>query len=103
MMVTGVPVNTVAPFVGAVIADVGAVVSGVLTVTLICAGGFCTLLLLSIARLLIVAGPGVVGVQLKLHEVVPVAGVNVAPPSTDTSTLVTVPPVSLAVPVMLVA
>ena len=42
------------------------------------------------------------GVQLKLHEVVPVAALKVAPPSTDTSTLATdPPPVSLAVPVML--
>jgi hypothetical protein len=51
---------------------------------------------------LIVAEPDVVGVQLKLHEVVPVAALKVAPPSTDTSTRATVPPpVSLAVPVML--
>jgi hypothetical protein len=46
----------------------------------------------------------VVGVQLKLHEVVPVAALKVAPPSTETSTRATVPPpVSLAVPVMLTA
>ena len=43
-----------------------------------------------------------VGVQLKLHEVVPVAALKVAPPSTDTCTDCTdPPPVSLAVPVML--
>jgi hypothetical protein len=46
----------------------------------------------------------VVGVHIKLHEVVPVAALKVAPPSTDTSTLATVPPpASLAVPVMLTA
>jgi hypothetical protein len=57
--------------------------------------------LLSTARLLIVAGPCVVGVQLKLHVVVPVAALKVAPPSTETSTRVTdPPPVSLAVPLM---
>jgi len=44
------------------------------------------------------------GVKLKLHAVVPVAALKVAPPSTDTSTRATVPPpVSLAVPVMLTA
>jgi len=44
----------------------------------------------------------VVGVKLKLHEVVPVAVLKLAPPSTDTSTRATVPPpASLAVPVML--
>jgi hypothetical protein len=57
---------------------------------------------LSTARLLIVAGPGVVGIHVKLHAVVPVAALKVAPPSTDTSTRATVPaPVTLAVPVML--
>jgi hypothetical protein len=50
---------------------------------------------------LIVAGPGALGVQLKLQAVVPVAALKVAPPSTDTSTLTTNPPPgSLAVPVM---
>jgi hypothetical protein len=44
----------------------------------------------------------VVGVNAKLHVVVPVAALKVAPPSTDTSTRATdPPPVSLAVPVML--
>jgi hypothetical protein len=44
----------------------------------------------------------VVGVHIKLHEVVPVAALKVAPPSTDTSTRATVPPpVTLAVPVMM--
>src|SRR5262245_41780476 len=62
----------------------------------------CTFPLLSTARLLIVACPGVVGVQLKLHEVVPVAAIKAPPPSTETSTRATdPPPVSLAVPVML--
>src|SRR5262249_5921308 len=92
------------PFAGNVIADVGAVVSAALTVTLICVGGFCWFPLLSTARLLIVACPVVVGVQLKVHEVVPEAAVKVAPPSTDTSTLATVPPPeSLAVPEMVTA
>jgi hypothetical protein len=50
---------------------------------------------------MIFTSPGVVGVQVKLHEVVPVAWIKVAPPSTDTSTRATVPPpASLAVPVM---
>src|SRR5262245_46524417 len=71
-------------------------------VTVICAGGSCTFPLLSVARLLIVTCPGVVGVHVKLHAVVPVAALTVPPPSTDTSTLATVPPpASLAVPVML--
>src|SRR5215831_5001274 len=72
------------------------------SVTVICAGGSCTFPLLSVARLLIVIVPGVVGLHVKLHAVVPVAAVKVAPPSTDTSTLATVPPpASLAAPVML--
>lgn len=100
VMLTGVPVNKSAPGLGDVIVDVGGVVSWI-TVTAICVGGSCTFPLLSTARLLIVAGPGALGVQLKLHEVVPVAALKVAPPSTDTSTRATVPPVSLAVPVML--
>src|SRR6266540_2509392 len=71
------------------------------TVTVISVRGFCTFPVLSTARLLIVAGPGVVGVQLKLQAVVPVAALKVAPPSTDTSTLTTdLPPALLAVPVM---
>jgi hypothetical protein len=57
--------------------------------------------LLSTARLLIVTDPGVVDAQLKLHVVVPVAALKVAPPSTETSTRATDPPVSFAVPVML--
>jgi hypothetical protein len=56
---------------------------------------------LSTARLLIVAGPAVAGIQLKLQAFVPAAALKVAPPSTDTSTLTTDPPPgSLAVPVM---
>jgi hypothetical protein len=100
VMLTGVPVNKSAPGLGEMIVEVGGVVSWI-TVTAICVGGSCTFPLLSTARLLIVAGPGVLGVQLKLHEVVPVAKLKVAPLSTDTSTRATVPPVSLAVPVML--
>jgi hypothetical protein len=70
-MLTVVPVNIAAPALGDVIVEVGGVLSW--TVTAICAVGSCTFPLLSIARLLIVVGPGVVGAQLKLHEVVPVA------------------------------
>src|SRR5690349_13228361 len=71
------------------------------TLTLISARGSCTFPLSSIARLLIVTGPGVVGVQVKLHAVVPVAALKVAPPSTETSTRATdPPPASLAVPLM---
>jgi hypothetical protein len=56
---------------------------------------------LSTARLLILTGPGALGVQLKLQAFVPVAALKVAPPSTDTSTLTTdPPPASLAVPVI---
>jgi hypothetical protein len=51
---------------------------------------------------MIVPCPSVVGVHAKLHAVVPVAALKVAPPSTETSTRATdPPPVSLAVPVML--
>jgi hypothetical protein len=103
VMLIAAPVNKAAPALGDVIVEVGGVTSW--TVTVICAGGSCTFPLLSTARLLIVACPGVAGVvQLKLHEVVPVAALKVAPPSTDTSTRATVPPpASLAVPVMLTA
>src|SRR5262245_579039 len=71
-------------------------------ITVICVGGSCTFLLSSVARLLIVTCPAVVRRHVKLHAVVPVAALKVAPPSTDTSTWATVPPpASLAVPVML--
>jgi hypothetical protein len=100
-MLIGVPVDISAPALGDVIVDVGGVVSRI-TVTVICVVGFCTFPLVSTARLMIVACPGVVGVNAKLHAVVPVAALKVVPPSTDTSTRATdPPPVSLAVPVML--
>src|SRR5215813_868308 len=68
--------------------------------TEITAGGCCSFPLLSTARIMMNTRPGVVGVQLKLHVVVPVA-LYVAL-SIDTSTRATVPPpASLAVPVML--
>jgi hypothetical protein len=70
-MVTVVPVNTTAPAWGDVMVEVGGVLSW--TVTVIWAVGSCTFPLVSTARLLIVADPGVEGVQLKLHEAVPVA------------------------------
>jgi hypothetical protein len=96
-----VPGNTATPARGDVIVEVGGVVSWI-AVTAICVGVACTFPLVSTARLLIVAGPVVVGVQLKLHDVVPVAALKVVPPSTETSTRATdPPPVSLAVPVML--
>src|SRR5215471_6958147 len=84
VMLTVVPVNIPAPAWGDVIVEVGGVLSW--TVTAICAVGSSTFPLLSIARLLIVACPGVVGVQLKLHDVVPVAALKAPPPSTETST-----------------
>jgi hypothetical protein len=70
-MLTVVMNDTSAPAFGDVIAEVGGVLSW--TVTVIWAVGSCTFPLVSTARLLIAADPGVVGVQLKLHEVVPVA------------------------------
>ena len=103
VMLTAVAVDILAPALGDVIVEVGGVISWI-TVTVISAGGFCMFPLLSTARLMIVACPGVAGVKLKLHEVVPVAALKVAPPSTETSTRATdPPPVSLAVPVMVFA
>jgi hypothetical protein len=100
VMLTVVPGNISVPVLGDVIVEVGSVVSRI-TVTITSAGGFCVFPLLSTARLLIVTDPGVVDAQLKLHVVVPVAALKVAPPSTETSTRATDPPVSFAVPVML--
>src|SRR5262245_28462649 len=99
-MVTLVSTLTLtAKFAGENDVMVGGVVSA--TVTVISAGGSCTFPVLSIARLLIVAGPGAVGVQVKLQERSEEAPVGVAGPSTDTSTPNTDhPPASLAVPVM---
>src|SRR2546423_13550279 len=54
----------------------------------------------SIARLRIVTGPTAPGDQSKLQVDVPCAGRHLAPPSTDTSTPATNPPVSVAVPVI---
>src|SRR5262245_46302939 len=55
----------------------------------------------SIARVLIVADPGVPGVQSKFHSDVPCAAFHVVPPSTETSTPATRPPPwSVAVPVI---
>src|SRR6266536_6491603 len=74
------------------------------TVTVISVRGFCAFPQSSTAWLIIVTRPGVVGVQLKLQAVVPVATLKVVPLSTDTLTLTTDPPSgSLAVPVMLTA
>ncbi len=63
--------------------------------------GFSRLALSSVARTRICRVPVVTGVKLKLQLLVPDAGCHVAPPSTDTSTPATTPPVSLAVPVTL--
>src|SRR3712207_5517673 len=52
----------------------------------------------STARAITVARGAPWTTQLYDHDVVPVAGCHVAPPSTDTSTPATVPPVSVAVP-----
>src|SRR6266508_2671826 len=71
------------------------------TVTVISVRGFCAFPPSSTAWLIIVTRPGVVGVQLKLQAVVPVATLKVVPLSTDTLTLTTdLPPALLAVPVM---
>ena len=51
--------------------------------------------------LLMVAAPGVSGVQLYVHDTLPVVRRQVIPPSTDTSTALTIPPLSNAVPLML--
>jgi hypothetical protein len=69
--VGAMPVETpVAPGAGVVEITSGGVPT---TVTVISAGGFCWFPLLSTARLLIVAGPGEIGVQLKFQVVVPMA------------------------------
>jgi hypothetical protein len=72
VMLTVAPGNISVPVLGDVIVKVGGVVSWI-TMTITSAGGFCVFPLLSTARLLIVTDPGVVGAQLKLHVVVPVA------------------------------
>src|SRR5204863_229523 len=59
-----------------------------------------TLPLSSTARLRSVALPSPPGIQLKLQVAVPCATCHVAPLSTETSTLATTPPVSVAVPVI---
>src|SRR6185295_2230831 len=55
----------------------------------------------SLARVRMAIEPGAPGVQSKVHAVVPCAAFHVVPPSTDTSTPATTPPpLSDAVPVM---
>ena len=71
----------------------------VVTVTGTPDDGASTLPLSSTALLFSVTVPTTLGVQEYVQEVVPVAGCHVEPPSTDTSTPATTPPVSLAVPV----
>src|SRR5262245_22897677 len=63
------------------------------------APGVSVFTLSSMARDLMVWDPSAVGMNVKLHEVVPAARFQVVPPSTDTSTPATTPPTSLAVPV----
>jgi hypothetical protein len=62
-----------APGSGENAATVGGSVSGATTVTATVVGKVCTFPPLSIARLRTVAGPTILGVQLKLQEIVPVA------------------------------
>src|ERR1700704_703385 len=54
----------------------------------------------SVARAMIVAAGEPWAFHVYDHEVVPVAGCQVAPPSVETSTPATTPPVSVAVPVI---
>src|SRR6185503_4408117 len=61
---------------------------------------FSRLPLSSIARVRMATEPGAPGVQSKVHDAVPCAAFQVVPPSTDTSTPATTPPLSDAVPVM---
>src|SRR5687767_3322327 len=62
-----------------------------------------TLPLSSLARARRVTGPVACGVQVYDQVALPLAGCQVAPPSVDTSTPPTTPPVSLAVPAMVAA
>jgi hypothetical protein len=64
--------------------------------------GTSVLPVLSMPLDLIVYGPVLVGVQLKLHELVPVAVCQLVPSLTETSTLLR-PPASEAVPEMVTA
>ena len=54
-------------------------------------------------RTLIVAGPGNVGVQLKVQLDVPLTNCQVVPPSTEISTPASTPPTSLALPLIVTA
>src|SRR5262249_22016976 len=71
-----------------------------LTVTVTPAPGVSRFPLSSTARLLIVTCPEPFTVQRKVQDPRPVAGCQVVPPSTETSTPPTTPPVSDAVPVI---
>src|SRR5215471_8370112 len=73
------------------------------TVTVTPAPEVSRLPLSSTALLLIVTEPKPAGVQEKLQFAWPVAGCHVVPPSTETSTPATTPPVSAAVPVIVKA
>src|SRR5215831_962521 len=69
------------------------------TVTVAPADGVSRLPLSSTARLRKLTLPDLVGTQVNAHDERPLAGCQVAPPSTETSTPATTPPTSLAVPV----
>src|SRR5437867_10690896 len=77
--------------------------TGVVIVTATPPLGVSRLPLSSMARLMIVLVPVLVGVQAKLQFSRPVAGCHVLPPSTDTSTPPTTPPpASVALPVTVI-
>src|SRR5436309_812287 len=71
-----------------------------MTLTVFPAAGVSRLPLSSTARLLMTVGPRMPGRQTYVHAVRPVAACHVAPPSVETSTAVTLPPTSVAVPLI---
>src|SRR5664279_514618 len=76
---------------------------GQVTVTVVPVEGVSRLPLSSTARVLIVLDGLPCAIQLYVQLVVPVAGCQVAPPLVDTSTPATVPPESLAAPLIVTA
>src|SRR5262245_63219952 len=79
---------------------VGGVVSLDVTVTLTPAPGVSTLPLSSVARLFRLTAPAMLAVHEKVQVPRPAAGCQVVPPSVETSTPPTRPPVSDAVPLI---
>src|SRR5205823_5273244 len=71
-----------------------------MTLTVALGPGVSTLPLSSVARLLITTEPAVAGLQWYVQLSRPVAECHDAPLSTDTSTAATIPPVSTAVPLI---